>query len=225
MQELLSYDDVLLKPRYSDIKSRSEVSIAADLDKGVKLEFPVIASPMDTIAEAAMASALGEHGGTAVVHRYNSPEMQARQVSMSRDLSSSRGSTNIIIGAAIGVTGDFLDRAMKVLSAGANFICVDVAHGHHIMMKNALSELRKEFGEDLHIMAGNVATLEGVIWLTGALILLDAISVEVLSVRRGSRLAMACPVCTLSLIAREPIEMLRLLPTEESGTQEILSKR
>ena len=73
MQELLSYDDVLLKPRYSDIKSRSEVSIGTDLTKGVQLDFPVIASPMDTIAEAAMASALGEHGGTAVVHRYNSP--------------------------------------------------------------------------------------------------------------------------------------------------------
>ena len=162
MQELLSYDDVLLKPRYSDIKSRSEVSIGTDLTKGVQLDFPVIASPMDTIAEAAMASALGEHGGTAVVHRYNSPELQARHVSMSRDLSKSRGVPDIIIGAAIGITDDFLDRATKLLSAGANYICVDVAHGHHIMMKDALTALRKEFGHDLHIMAGNVATLEGV---------------------------------------------------------------
>tara|TARA_R100001163_G_C5067364_1_gene206440 strand:- start:2637 stop:3677 length:1041 start_codon:yes stop_codon:yes gene_type:complete len=162
MQELLSYDDVLLKPRYSDIKSRSEVSIGTDLTKGVQLDFPVIASPMDTIAEAAMASALGEHGGTAVVHRYNSPELQARYVSMSRDLSKSRGVPDIIIGAAIGITDDFLDRATKLLSAGANYICVDVAHGHHAMMKDALTALRREFGQDLHIMAGNVATLEGV---------------------------------------------------------------
>ena len=162
MQELLSYDDVLLKPRYSDIKSRSEVSIGTDLTKGVQLDFPVIASPMDTIAEAAMASALGEHGGTAVVHRYNSPELQARYVSMSRDLSKSRGVPDIIIGAAIGITDDFLDRATKLLSAGANYICVDVAHGHHVMMKDALTALRREFGQDLHIMAGNVATLEGV---------------------------------------------------------------
>lgn len=162
MQEFLSYDDVLLKPRYSDIRSRSEVSISADLSKGVELSFPVIASPMDTIAEAAMASALGDYGGTAVVHRYNSPEMQARQVSMSRDLSKARSDSNIVVGAAIGVSGDFLDRATKVLSAGASYICVDVAHGHHIMMKDALKKLRKEFGQDLHIMAGNVATLQGV---------------------------------------------------------------
>jgi IMP dehydrogenase len=39
---------------------------------------------------------------------------------------------------------------------------VDVAHGHHIMMKKALEELRNTFGEDIYIIAGNVCTLEGV---------------------------------------------------------------
>jgi hypothetical protein len=45
---------------------------------------------MDTISEAAMASTIGTHGGTAVVHRYNSPEIEARYVSMARDLSLAR---------------------------------------------------------------------------------------------------------------------------------------
>jgi len=162
MNEYLSYDDVLLKPRYSDIRSRSEVSISTDLGKAVRLDFPVIASPMDTVSEAAMASAIGNHGGTAVVHRYNSPEVEARYVSMARDLSWARDKQQIVVGAAIGVTGDFMDRAVKALSAGATYLCVDVAHGHHIMMKEALQKLRQEFGQDLHIMAGNVATLEGI---------------------------------------------------------------
>ena len=162
MQDFLSYDDVLLKPKYSDIRSRSEISLSADLGKGVDLEFPVFASPMDTISEAMMGSSLGSAGGSAIIHRYNSPAMEARHVSMARDLALAKGIDSIVIGAAVGITGDYMDRALKVISAGATFLCVDVAHGHHIMMKEALSNLRSEFGNDLHIMAGNVATLEAV---------------------------------------------------------------
>ena len=44
-----SYDDVLLVPQYSDIRSRSEIDISTDLGKGVMLQLPVVASPMDTI--------------------------------------------------------------------------------------------------------------------------------------------------------------------------------
>jgi len=161
MKELLSYDDVLLKPRYSDIRSRNEVSLSTELGRNLTLDFPVIASPMDTVSEAMMASSIGNHGGTAVIHRYNSPEIEARHVSMALDLSAAT-QNDIVIGAAVGVSGDYMERAIKVVSAGASFICVDVAHGHHIMMKEALHNLRSEFGTDLHIMAGNVATLEGV---------------------------------------------------------------
>ena len=86
MQETFSYDDVLLAPQYSDIKSRSEVSISTDLGNNVTLKLPVIASPMDTITEAAMAIAIGISGGTSVIHRYNSIEMQSRFVSMAQDM-------------------------------------------------------------------------------------------------------------------------------------------
>tara|TARA_A100001015_G_C15042826_1_gene741012 strand:- start:2731 stop:3771 length:1041 start_codon:yes stop_codon:yes gene_type:complete len=162
MKEYLSYDDVLLRPRYSDIRSRSEVSISADLNNGLKLDFPVIASPMDTVSESRMAATIGATGGTAVIHRYNTPMVEARYVSMARDLAAAQGTGAIPIGAAVGVTGDFMERATAVVSAGATFLCVDVAHGHHLMMKEALTSLRREFGNDVHIMAGNVATLAGV---------------------------------------------------------------
>ena len=162
MKECLSYDDVLLSPRYSDIRSRSEVSIDTDLTNGLKLQFPVLASPMDTVSESRMAAAIGHAGGTAVVHRYNTPMLEARYVSMARDLAAAQGDGTILIGAAVGLTGDFMDRATAVVSAGATFLCIDVAHGHHLMMKEAITNLRSEFGPDLHIMAGNVATLKGV---------------------------------------------------------------
>ena len=162
MQEFLSYDDVLLSPQYSNIRSRSEISLTTNLKNSLTLELPLIASPMDTIAETAMAVALNDSGGVAVIHRYNSIEMQSRYVSMAHDIGNSKGDIDNIVGAAIGVSGDFIERASSALAAGASFLCVDVAHGHHILMREALEALRSEFGDDLHIMAGNVATLEGI---------------------------------------------------------------
>jgi IMP dehydrogenase len=70
-----------------------------------------------------------------------------------------KGLTNV--GAAIGVTGDYQERARELVSSGANVLCVDVAHGHHSMMRDALKHLKEEYGGDTHIMAGNVATGQG----------------------------------------------------------------
>jgi IMP dehydrogenase len=66
-----------------------------------------------------------------------------------------------IVGAAIGVTGDYQERAAELVKAGANVLCVDVAHGHHSMMRDALKYIKETHGSDVHVMAGNVATGEG----------------------------------------------------------------
>ena len=156
MIEALTYDDVLLLPHYSDIRSRSEVDISTDLGNGLRLQLPIISSPMDTVSEDLMARATSEEGACSIIHRYNTPEEQAELVGHARV----HGAENI--GFAVGVGRDLLDRTRKCLDAGADFVCVDVAHGHHIMMKEALRSLRDVFGDDIHIMAGNVATLKGI---------------------------------------------------------------
>ncbi len=152
----LSYDDVLLVPKYSDIKSRSEITLSVDMGKTLQLDLPLFSSPMDTISEDRMAIAMDKAGGAAIIHRYNSIKQQEELVSKS--VSESRNN----VGAAIGITGDYLERATAAFNAGATFICVDVAHGHHSMMQKALNRLKKLLGENYHIMAGNVATLQGV---------------------------------------------------------------
>ena len=157
-RENLSYDDVLLVPRYSDIRSRSEVSTKTDLGNGLILDLPIIASPMDTISEAAMAASLGNAGGAAIVHRYNGIEMQSRMIQIAIEVAN----TNINIGAAVGISGDFIERALALVESGATFLCVDVAHGHHILMKEAIEKIRSAVGTNIHLMAGNVATLEGI---------------------------------------------------------------
>jgi IMP dehydrogenase len=150
----MSYGDVLLAPQYSDIESRKALSTTNNLGN-IKLGLPIISSPMDTVTEVDMTFAMDVHGGLGVIHRYNTPTAQAKLVKRA----SLHGLTNI--GAAIGVTGDYLERARAVVDAGANVLCVDVAHGHHSMMKNALKHLKEEYGGDTHIMAGNVATGKG----------------------------------------------------------------
>jgi IMP dehydrogenase len=154
MQIGLSYDDVLLVPKYSDIKSRSEVDLSSELSSGLNFSLPLMSSPMDTVTESGMSVALNDAGGLGIVHRYNSVEEQAAII---KDISS-RGVKNI--GAAIGATGDYIVRAGNLQEAGANIICLDVAHGYHALVKDALKELRKTFGDSVHLMAGNVATLD-----------------------------------------------------------------
>ncbi len=157
--EALTYDDVLLQPQYSEIRSRSEIDIGADLGRGVNLKLPIFSSPMDTITGGHMASSMYKLGGAGIIHRYNTIEEQVLQVVRAYEYSVD--SISPVLGAAIGITGDYIERATALLSSGVDFLCVDVAHGHHIMMKEALENLRN-LAPDFHIMAGNVATLQGV---------------------------------------------------------------
>ena len=64
------------------------------------------------------------------------------------------------VGAAIGATGDYLERAAELLAAGADLIVIDIAHGHSVVMERALEQFRKRF-PDAELVAGNVGTAEG----------------------------------------------------------------
>jgi IMP dehydrogenase len=64
------------------------------------------------------------------------------------------------VAAAVGATGDYLERATEVLRAGADVIVIDIAHGHSNVMQGAIEQLRKRHG-DVELIAGNVATAEG----------------------------------------------------------------
>ena len=150
----LSFDDILLIPQYSDVDSRKNLSTHVDLGD-IGFDLPIISSPMDTVTEVEMTFAMDSHGGLGIIHRYNTPEEQSELVKQAK----LRGLGNV--GAAIGVTGDYLERAQALVQEGANVLCVDVAHGHHSMMRVALYELKKTFGTSVHLMAGNVATGEG----------------------------------------------------------------
>jgi IMP dehydrogenase len=68
------------------------------------------------------------------------------------------------VGAAIGATGDFLERAAELVNAHVDVIVIDIAHGHSMVMDRAIGAFRKQFA-DVELVAGNVATAEGVKFL------------------------------------------------------------
>jgi IMP dehydrogenase len=73
----LTFDDVLLVPRRSLIRSRKDVSTATWLCPGIRLAIPILSSNMDTVTETRMAIAIAQQGGIGILHRFMSIEEQA----------------------------------------------------------------------------------------------------------------------------------------------------
>ena len=74
MRETITFDDVLLVPKYSEVLSRKEIDLSVDLGKGILLGCPFVSSPMDTVTESVMAKSMHQAGGLGVIHRYNTIE-------------------------------------------------------------------------------------------------------------------------------------------------------
>jgi len=156
-EEHLSFDDILLVPQHSDIASRKDVSTRVSMGKGMTgftLNVPVIAAPMDTVCEWEMAVGIRKAGGIGTLHRYMPIEEQARHIKMTK-------ANGAIAGGSVGAIGQFEHDAAELLEAGAVFILIDVANGHSDHAVLATERLKKTFGQQTHIMAGNVSTWEG----------------------------------------------------------------
>ncbi len=81
----------------------------------------------------------------------------------------------LLVGAAVGVTGDFLERAGELIASGADLITIDTAHGHQVNIREALSKIKNKYSID--VLAGNIATAKAARYLidSGA----DAIKVGI----------------------------------------------
>jgi len=152
LTKTLAFDDVLLKPRYSDIVTRKDVDLSVEINTRKPMRLPIFASPMDTVMSVEMAQRVFEVGGRGILHRYCTIEQQ---------LDTLRACGGVEVFAAVGVTGDWLDRALALADNGAAGICIDVAHGHHSTVIAAIEKLRSQLPFGIHLMAGNVATREG----------------------------------------------------------------
>ena len=176
MNEALAFDDVLLVPTYTEVRSRSVPKLDTEI-AGIKLTAPMIASPMDTVTESKMAIAIGLAGGMGVVHRFMSSSEQIDNIrSIVRAEEAHKREIPKV--AAVGLGNDEVARFKELwASVPLDAVLVDVANGHSSYMAEGLGRI-KDIAPDVKIIAGNVATGEGFYFLakTG---MVDAVRVGI----------------------------------------------
>ncbi|MEM3120676.1 MAG: IMP dehydrogenase, partial [Nitrososphaerota archaeon] len=76
----LTFDDVLLVPRFSTLKSRTEASTTTKLTRKLSINIPIVSAAMDTVTESRMAIAMAREGGLGIIHRFMPVKQQAAEV-------------------------------------------------------------------------------------------------------------------------------------------------
>ena len=279
IREGLTFDDVLLVPKFSDISSRSQTNLSTKLSRNISLNIPLISANMDTVTEAPMAVVMAREGGIGIIHRFLTIEEEVNQVLkvkrsgsvmienpytiqpeqtiqnafnlmnekgvsgllvtnndstlagilterdvlfessnssklvmelMTKDVITAHVGIDVeqaklvlknnrieklplvddnnhvkglitsqdiadlekypdaskdkkgrpLVGAAVGVKGDFMERAEALIEAETDVLVVDIAHGHSENAINTVKNIKKAF-PDCELIAGNVATSKG----------------------------------------------------------------
>lgn len=160
----LTFDDVLLEPRFSDVK-RDEVDLGARLTKKIRLKIPILAAAMDTVSGVKMAIILGKLGGMAVLHRNCTI---AEEVAMVKNVKKYK----VIVGTAVGPLD--IERARVLDKAGAEVIFVDCAHAYNARIIIGVKKIKKLV--KAQVVVGNIATAEAALAFTS---FADAIKVGV----------------------------------------------
>lgn len=160
----LTFDDVTLVTGLCEVESRSNVSLNSPLPKGYSLDLPIMTAAMDTITSAAMSLAILDVGGAIIHHRNQTIAQRCHLLYPMREhpLVLQKRAIN---GVAVGLKTT-VDEARDLINAGANLICVEVAHAY----MTGVAEVVKRIGPlcqetNTLLMVGNFSSVEGTHWL------------------------------------------------------------
>jgi len=157
IKESLTFDDVTLAPKYSEILP-SEVNTSVALTKNFKLKIPLLSSAMDTVTESKMAIAIGRAGGIGVIHRNLHIKKQILEIQKVKK-------QKLSVGAAVGAGPSEFDRAKAIIKEGVDLIVVDTAHGHTKKVGEIIKFIKKIKNNKIALCAGNIATPEAAKYL------------------------------------------------------------
>lgn len=148
--EYLTFDDVLLLPGYSNIKSRRDVDLSS-----MDLKLPVISANMDTITGAEMAIAMGNAGASGALHRFWSIEDNVKAF-----VEANIAAPNVM--ASVGIGDKEKERAEALVEVGAKILLIDVAHGAQLSVVEQVRFLRDKYKDNVEVVVGNFATGESI---------------------------------------------------------------
>ena len=150
----LSYDDVLLIPRRSNISSRTDIDLSTQITPRVRLKIPLISINMTDVTGVEMAIAMAKAGGLGLLPRFITAEEEADMVNKVKK-------AGVLSAAAVGCRNGALSRAEMLVKAGVDILTLDVAHAHMERALEVTRELKQKFGSSVDIISGVVATKEG----------------------------------------------------------------
>ena len=197
IKEALTYDDVLLTPKYSEILP-SETNIETKLSKNLHLKIPIISSAMDTVTESSMAIEIAKLGGIGVIHRNLDIKKQILEIKKVK-------SKNLKVGAAVGAGPLEIKRAEALLKEKIDLIVVDTAHGHTKKVAEIIKKIKKLKSKKITLCAGNIATTEAAKFLS-------KLGVDVIKVGIGPG-----SICTTRLVAGIGVPQLSAILAAKKG--------
>ena len=197
IKEALTFDDVLLTPKYSEILP-SEVTTNTSLSKNLNLKIPIISSAMDTVTESKMAIAIARAGGIGVIHRNLDIKSQISEIKKVK-------SKKLLVGAAVGAGPLEYKRAEAILKANVDLIVVDTAHGHTKKVGEIIRKIKKLKSNKTTLCAGNIATTEAAKFLI-------KLGAEVIKVGIGPG-----SICTTRLVAGIGVPQLSAILAVKKG--------
>ena len=199
----LTFDDVLLEPRYSEVVP-ADVDVSTQLTKRIRLNIPLLSSPMDTVTEAEMAIALALAGGLGIVHKNMSVEQQADEVEKVK-----RSANGIIFNPATLKPDDTLGHAREIMNQhNVSGLPITTAEGR---LTGIITRRDLRFLEDWNLPISEVMTHENLVTATGTVTLEEA--EKILMAKKVEKLLLVDEDFRLTgLITIKDIDMMRRFP-------------
>ena len=197
IKEALTFDDVTLAPKYSEILP-SETDTSIKLTEYLKLRIPLLSSAMDTVTESKMAIAIAKAGGIGVIHRNLKIKKQIIEIKKVKK-------QKLVVGAAVGAGQNELKRTKEILKEGVDLIVVDTAHGHTKKVSEVIKLIKKIKNKKTALCAGNIATPEAAKFLLN-------LGVDIIKVGIGPG-----SICTTRLVAGIGVPQLSAILSVRNG--------
>ena len=197
IKEALTFDDVTLAPKYSEILP-SEVDTSIKLTNNINLKVPLMSSAMDTVTESKMCIAIAKAGGIGIIHRNLDIKKQVAEIKKVKK-------KKLLVGAAVGAGINEFERAKNVLKENIDLIVVDTAHGHTKKVADIIKKIKKIKPKKTALCAGNIATAEAAKFLI-------KLGVDIVKVGIGPG-----SICTTRLVAGIGVPQLSAILNVRKG--------